>query len=106
MLLVTAVPTGEELASTLSFLMQLSFRQVWQPYPLAQLSDKEQQIAAHMAQLGLVHTFVQVWWAASLMYLLGAQVRHTLHSAGWCHLVAGAICKFELAIPALCRFSI
>lgn len=51
---------GKELASTLSFLMQLSFRRVWQPYPLQELSQQEQDIAQHMAQLGLVHTFNQV----------------------------------------------
>eukprot|EP00879_Flechtneria_rotunda_P023323 GHRR01024672.1.p1 GENE.GHRR01024672.1~~GHRR01024672.1.p1 ORF type:complete len:306 (+),score=114.27 GHRR01024672.1:880-1797(+) len=51
--------SGKELASTLSFLMQLSFRRVWQPYPLADLTPHEQEIASHMAQLGLVHTFVQ-----------------------------------------------
>jgi hypothetical protein len=54
------LPSGKELASTLSFLLQLSFRRVWQPYALAQLSAQEQDIAAHMAQLGLVHTFNQV----------------------------------------------
>lgn len=53
-------PPGKELASTLSFLMQLSFRRVWQPYPLGDLSQQEQTIAAHMAQLGLVHVFAQV----------------------------------------------
>jgi len=53
-------PAGSELASTLSFLMQLSFRRVWQPYPLAALTQREQDIAAHMAQLGLVATCSQV----------------------------------------------
>jgi hypothetical protein len=57
---VRSTPPGKELASTLSFLLQLSFRRVWQPYALAQLSAQEQDIAAHMAQLGLVHTFNQV----------------------------------------------
>lgn len=51
--------SGSELASTLSFLMQLSFRRVWQPYPLAALTQREQDIAAHMAQLGLVATCSQ-----------------------------------------------
>jgi hypothetical protein len=55
-----AAVVGKELSSTLSFLLQLSFRRVWQPYPLAQLSAQEQDIAAHMAQLGLVHVFNQV----------------------------------------------
>ncbi|KAF6260454.1 Tfb2-domain-containing protein [Scenedesmus sp. NREL 46B-D3] len=51
--------SGSELASSLSFLLQLSFRRVAQPYPLAELSGQEQDIAAHMAQLGLVHSFSQ-----------------------------------------------
>uniref|UniRef100_A0A383W7J1 RNA polymerase II transcription factor B subunit 2 n=1 Tax=Tetradesmus obliquus TaxID=3088 RepID=A0A383W7J1_TETOB len=51
--------SGKELASTLSFLLQLSFRRVWQPYAMGELSAQEQDIAAHMAQLGLVHTFSQ-----------------------------------------------
>lgn len=51
--------SGKELASTLSFLMQLSFRRVWQPYPLAGLTPREQDIAGHMCQLGLVATCKQ-----------------------------------------------
>jgi hypothetical protein len=60
LLLLPLMAPGKELASTLSFLMQLSFRRLWQPYPLGDLHPQEQDIAAHMAQLGLVHTFVQV----------------------------------------------
>jgi hypothetical protein len=67
-------PLGKELASTLSFLLQLSFRRVWQPYALAQLSAQEQDIAAHMAQLGLVHTFSQVGALTALLQQL----------QGWC----------------------
>jgi hypothetical protein len=52
--------SGSELASTLSFLMQLSFRRVWAPYPLAGLTPREQDIAGHMTQLGLVATCKQV----------------------------------------------
>lgn len=59
-LAVFCAVTGKELASTLSFLMQLSFRRVWQPYPLAGLTPREQDIAGHMAQLGLVATCKQV----------------------------------------------
>jgi len=36
--------------------MQLGFRQVGRPYPLAGLGALEQRIAAHMAQLGLLYT--------------------------------------------------
>jgi hypothetical protein len=52
--------TGGELASALSFLMQLGFRQVGRPYHLDALTPLEQQIACHMAQLGLLYTFVAV----------------------------------------------
>jgi hypothetical protein len=52
--------SGEGLAATLSFLMQLSFRRVWQPYPLTCLTSQERGIAGHMAQLGLVATCSQV----------------------------------------------
>ena len=40
--------------------MQLGFRQVGRPYPLDALTPLEQQIACHMAQLGLLFTFVAV----------------------------------------------
>lgn len=40
--------------------MQLSFRRVWQPYALQGLTPREQDIAQHMAQLGLVATCTQV----------------------------------------------
>lgn len=49
--------SAAQLSSVLSFLMQLGFRQVGRPYPLAGLSPLEQRIAAHMAQLGLLYTF-------------------------------------------------
>ncbi|KAI8463783.1 MAG: transcription factor Tfb2-domain-containing protein [Monoraphidium minutum] len=49
--------SAAELSSVLSFLMQLGFRQVGRPYPMAGLSPLEQRIAAHMAQLGLLRTF-------------------------------------------------
>ncbi|GBF95756.1 general transcription factor IIH subunit 4-like [Raphidocelis subcapitata] len=48
--------SGAELASVLSFLMQLGFRQVGRPYALSGLGPLEQRIAAHMAQLGLLYT--------------------------------------------------
>lgn len=49
--------SAAQLSSVLSFLMQLGFRQVGRPYPLAGLGALEQRIAAHMAQLGLLYTF-------------------------------------------------
>jgi transcription initiation factor TFIIH subunit 4 len=51
---------GGELAGALSFLMQLGFRQVGRPYPLEGLGPQEQRIAAHMAQLGLLATYIAV----------------------------------------------
>jgi hypothetical protein len=51
---------GGELAGAMSFLMQLGFRQVGRPYPLEALGAQEQRIAAHMAQLGLLATYIAV----------------------------------------------
>ncbi|KAG2490638.1 hypothetical protein HYH03_011029 [Edaphochlamys debaryana] len=48
----------DELASTLSFLLQLGFRRVGQPCAWAELRPPEQRMAAHMAQLGLLAVFV------------------------------------------------
>jgi hypothetical protein len=59
-LLAQHLPAGSELASALSFMMQLGFMRVGQPYAFDGLSPLEQRIAAHMAQLGLLHTFVAV----------------------------------------------
>ncbi|GIL88467.1 hypothetical protein Vretimale_15373 [Volvox reticuliferus] len=49
--------SSEDLASTLSFLLQLGFRRVGQPCPWGDLRQPEQRMAAHMAQLGLLAVF-------------------------------------------------
>ncbi|GLI70388.1 hypothetical protein VaNZ11_015169 [Volvox africanus] len=49
--------SSEDLASTLSFLLQLGFRRVGQPCPWGELRQPEQRMAAHMVQLGLLAVF-------------------------------------------------
>lgn len=49
--------SGEQLSSTLSFLLQLGFRRVGQPCGWEELSGAEQRMAAHMVQLGLLAVF-------------------------------------------------
>ncbi|KAG2428431.1 hypothetical protein HXX76_011551 [Chlamydomonas incerta] len=49
--------SGDELAHTLSFLLQLGFRRVGQPCAWAELRPPEQRMAAHLTQLGLLAVF-------------------------------------------------
>ncbi|GIL63092.1 hypothetical protein Vafri_17067 [Volvox africanus] len=49
--------SSEDLASTLSFLLQLGFRRVGQPCAWGELRQPEQRMAAHMVQLGLLAVF-------------------------------------------------
>jgi hypothetical protein len=48
---------GAELASVVSFLLQLGFRDVGVPFPITDLTPLEQGIASDMARVGLVFPF-------------------------------------------------
>eukprot|EP00884_Botryococcus_braunii_P023136 jgi/Botrbrau1/9506/Bobra.0252s0121.1 len=67
--------SGAELASVVSFLLQLGFRDVGVPFPITDLTPLEQGIASDMARLGLVFPFRaegEIWIAStSLAAALG-----------------------------------
>ena len=48
---------GSELVHVIGFLLQMGFRQVGVPFPLASLNPLEANIAAHLSQLGLLAPF-------------------------------------------------
>ena len=49
--------TGSELVHVISFLLQMGFREVGVPFPLASLNPLQANIAAHLSQLGLLAPF-------------------------------------------------
>ncbi|KAL3151427.1 hypothetical protein ABBQ38_012436 [Trebouxia sp. C0009 RCD-2024] len=48
---------GSELVHVISFLLQMGFREVGVPFPLASLNPLQANIAAHLSQLGLLAPF-------------------------------------------------
>ena len=49
--------TGKELVHVISFLLQMGFKELGVPFRLAELDPLQANIAAHMAQLGLLLPF-------------------------------------------------